>query len=66
MSMITLTVPLALNTFTAPVDDNFVITEFGVAELAGKTVRARAAALAAIAHPDFRAELEEAGQRWPA
>ena len=43
-----------------------VITEFGVAELAGKTVRARAAALAAIAHPDFRAELEEAGQRWPA
>jgi acyl-CoA hydrolase len=42
-----------------------VITEFGVAELAGKTVRERAAALASIAHPDFRAELEECGTRWP-
>ena len=42
-----------------------VITEFGVAELGGKTVRARAAALAAIAHPDFRAELEETGRHWP-
>ena len=43
-----------------------VITEFGVAEVGGKTVRERAKALAAIAHPDFRAELEETGQRWPA
>jgi acyl-CoA hydrolase len=31
-----------------------VITEFGAAELAGKTVEERAAALAEIAHPDFR------------
>ncbi len=34
-----------------------VITEFGIAELRGKTVRQRAVALAAIAHPDFRDEL---------
>jgi acyl-CoA hydrolase len=31
-----------------------IITEYGVAELEGRTVRERAAALAAIAHPDFR------------
>lgn len=34
-----------------------IITEFGVAELEGRTVRERAEALAAIAHPDFRDEL---------
>ncbi len=37
-----------------------VVTEFGAAELRGRTVRERALALAAIAHPDFRAELETA------
>jgi acyl-CoA hydrolase len=37
-----------------------VVTEFGVAELAGRTVRERAAALAAIAHPDFRDGLDAA------
>jgi acetyl-CoA hydrolase len=35
----------------------FVVTEFGVAELYGKTIRARAQALINIAHPDFREEL---------
>jgi acyl-CoA hydrolase len=35
-----------------------VVTEFGAAELRGRTVRERARALAAVAHPDFRAELE--------
>ncbi len=34
-----------------------VITEFGVAELAGRTVRERAHALVGIAHPDFRDRL---------
>jgi acyl-CoA hydrolase len=37
-----------------------VITEFGVAELAGRTVRERAHALAEIAHPDYRPELRAA------
>ena len=36
-----------------------VITEHGVADLAGLTVRERARALADIAHPDFRAELRQ-------
>lgn len=42
-----------------------VITEFGAAELQGKTVRERAAALAGIAHPDFRDELLDHAARWP-
>jgi acyl-CoA hydrolase len=40
-----------------------VVTEHGAAELQGKTVHQRALALAAIAHPDFRDELIEAGER---
>jgi acetyl-CoA hydrolase len=35
----------------------FVVTEFGVAELYGKTIRQRAQALINIAHPQFRDEL---------
>jgi acyl-CoA hydrolase len=34
-----------------------VVTEFGVAELYGRSIRERAKALIAIAHPDFRDEL---------
>lgn len=34
-----------------------VVTEYGVAELAGRSVEERALRLAAIAHPDFREEL---------
>ena len=37
-----------------------VVTEFGVAELLGKSIRQRAEALIAIAHPDVRAELRTA------
>ncbi|MGV0849479.1 acetyl-CoA hydrolase/transferase family protein [Mycolicibacterium phlei] len=36
---------------------DIIITEYGAAELEGKTVRQRAEALAAIAHPQFRDEL---------
>lgn len=43
-------------------DVNFVVTEYGVAALRGKSVRQRAAALIAIAHPDFRMELQNAAQ----
>ena len=35
----------------------YVATEYGVAKLSGKTLRERAGALAAIAHPAFREEL---------
>jgi len=37
-----------------------VITEYGSADLSGRTVRERAAALADIAHPDFRDEMRAA------
>ena len=36
----------------------FIVTEYGVAELYGKTIRQRARALINIAHPDFRENLE--------
>lgn len=39
-----------------------IITEFGIAELQGLTVRERAAALVEIAHPEFRDELLEASK----
>jgi 4-hydroxybutyrate CoA-transferase len=35
----------------------YIVTEYGVAELYGKTIRERAKALIGIAHPDFREEL---------
>jgi acyl-CoA hydrolase/GNAT superfamily N-acetyltransferase len=38
-------------------DVHFVVTEYGVADLWGKTVRERAQALIEVAHPDFRPEL---------
>ena len=40
-----------------------IVTEHGAAQLQGKTVHQRGLALAAIAHPDFRAELVEAAER---
>ncbi len=40
----------------------YIVTEYGVADLYGKTIRQRAMSLINIAHPDFRPELEkEAG-----
>lgn len=38
-------------------DVHYVVTEYGVAYLHGKTIRERALALLEIAHPDFRTEL---------
>lgn len=38
-------------------DVHYVVTEYGVANLRGKTLRQRAAALISIAHPDFRTKL---------
>lgn len=44
-------------------DVAFLVTEFGVANLKGKTVWERAKALIAIAHPDLRDELEEQARK---
>jgi len=42
---------------TSKNDVNYVVTEYGVAQLRGKSARQRAQALVGIAHPDFRDEL---------
>ena len=39
-------------------DVHFVATEYGVANLYGKTIRQRVRALIEVAHPDFREQLE--------
>lgn len=46
---------------------DYVVTEYGVARLFGKTQRRRVEELIAIAHPDFRPELEKAAKKvfWP-
>ena len=47
----------------ARADAGIVVTEFGVADLRGAGVEARAAALIAIAHPDHRPALQKAWAR---
>lgn len=44
-------------------DVHYVVTEYGVAYLHGKTLRERAEALIRIAHPAFRDELEREAKR---
>jgi len=41
---------------------DYVVTEWGVAQLTGKTNRERAEELIRVAHPDFRDELKEAAK----
>jgi Acetyl-CoA hydrolase len=38
-------------------DVHYVVTEYGIADLRGKTLRQRAQELIAISHPDFRETL---------
>ncbi len=40
-------------------DVHYVVTEYGIAELRGKTLKERGKALIKVAHPDFRDELEK-------
>jgi acyl-CoA hydrolase len=47
---------------TSKNDVNFVVTEFGVAQLRGKSAKQRAEALIGIAHPKFRDELRAAAK----
>lgn len=48
---------------TSKNDINYVVTEYGVAQLRGKSAKQRAQEMIAIAHPDFRAELTEAARK---
>jgi acetyl-CoA hydrolase len=47
---------------TTRADVHYVVTEYGIARLYGKCLRERARELIAVAHPDFRAELERAAR----
>ncbi|MDD5474913.1 MAG: GNAT family N-acetyltransferase [Syntrophales bacterium] len=44
-------------------DLHYVVTEYGIAYIHGKSIRDRAMALISIAHPDFRDELLEAAKK---
>jgi 4-hydroxybutyrate CoA-transferase len=46
---------------------DYVVTEYGIAHLKGKTLRERTEALISIAHPDFRTELWKQAKKlyWP-
>ena len=55
-------IQLGAGVVTTRGDVHYVVTEYGVAYLHGKTMRERAMALIAIAHPDFRARTAARGQ----
>jgi acetyl-CoA hydrolase len=48
---------------TSRADVHYVVTEYGIAHLYGKSLRERAQALIAVAHPDFREDLRAAARR---
>ena len=43
-------------------DVRYVVTEYGIADLWGRSIRERARSLTAIAHPDFRNDLQSAAK----
>jgi acyl-CoA hydrolase len=44
-------------------DTDYVVTEYGIAHLRGKSLRQRALELISIAHPDFKAELRQEARK---
>jgi 4-hydroxybutyrate CoA-transferase len=48
---------------TSRADVHYVVTEYGIADLHGRSLRERAEALVACAHPDFRDELRCAARK---
>ena len=65
VSRIVVTLSEGAGVVTSRADVDTVITEFGIAELRGRTVRERAQALIGIAHPGFRKDLlDGARARW--
>ncbi|MBT8491157.1 MAG: 4-hydroxybutyrate--acetyl-CoA CoA transferase [Deltaproteobacteria bacterium] len=59
ISTITPMLPLGSYVTVPRTDINYIVTEYGVAQLEGKTRSERARQLIAIAHPDFRKEIEQ-------
>ena len=62
ISRIVPTLTAGTHVSTSKNDINYVVTEYGVAQLRGKTAHQRCEALINIAHPDFRGELREAAK----
>ena len=56
-SKIDVTLPLGAAVSTPRTDVQYIVTEYGVADLQGQTIENRAKRLIEIAHPDFRDEL---------
>ncbi|HVH06322.1 MAG TPA: acetyl-CoA hydrolase/transferase C-terminal domain-containing protein [Myxococcota bacterium] len=54
--------PEGAGVVTTRADVHYVVTEHGIAELHGKSLRERARALVAVAHPDFREALLRAAR----
>jgi acyl-CoA hydrolase len=48
---------------TSKNDVNYIVTEYGVAQLRGKSAKERAREMIAVAHPDFRTGLTEQARR---
>ena len=48
---------------TPRMDTHFLVTEFGAANLKGKSTRQRAKAIIGLAHPEFREELERQAKK---
>ncbi|TFW16788.1 acetyl-CoA hydrolase/transferase family protein [Massilia arenosa] len=63
ISRIVPTLAAGTHATTSKNDVNYVVTEYGVAQLRGKSARQRAQELIAIAHPDFRPWLREEADR---
>jgi 4-hydroxybutyrate CoA-transferase len=60
ISRISVMLPEGSGVTTTRNDVHYIVTEYGVASLYGKTIRQRACELIKIAHPKFRDELTEA------
>ena len=63
ISRIVLTLAPGTHVSTSKNDINYVVTEYGVAQLRGKSAKQRVRELIGIAHPTFRAELTEQAER---
>ena len=63
ISRIALSLSPGTHVTTGKNDINYVVTEYGVAQLRGKSAKQRALELIGIAHPNFRAELTEQGKK---
>jgi 4-hydroxybutyrate CoA-transferase len=59
VSRIAATLDRGASVTTSRNDIDYIVTEYGIAALKGKTVRERMEALINIAHPDFRDEIRE-------